>query len=286
MKEQAFLSKQQTTDAIVQYYEHGESGYWGYLKGRCHYGYSNEQEEHPFNMESAQLEMERKLAHTLNLPKGSTVLDAGCGYGPVARTLTQEFGFHVTGIDLIHDRLVKSNTINVSGGHHIDSINADYQYLPFADQTFDGVYTMETLVHAHDYHQVLREFFRVLKPGGRLVLFEYSIPNLQTVPKPLRSLAERVIHNTGMASLPDFTHGSFPGILQEAGFTNALSEDVSKHVYASWFYLWKFALHFTLQEARHGRIGLDTIPGSMWIWPTRSRLGYNICQATKPTHKS
>lgn len=56
-------------------------------------------------MEAAQIEMERLLGNTLNLPEGSLVLDAGCGYGPVARTLNEEFGYRVVGADLIHERL-------------------------------------------------------------------------------------------------------------------------------------------------------------------------------------
>lgn len=282
MKEREITDMTSNREAIQRYYENGEKGYWDYLKGRCHYGYTHENDIQPFVMESAQLEMERKLGKALGLSPGSKVLDAGCGYGPVARTMTEEFGLKVTGIDLIHKRLVQSAKLNQQNDLTVDQANTDYHHLPFPNSSFDGVYTMETLVHAHNYHQVLSEFFRVLRPGGRIVLFEYSIPALQAVPTPLRNLAERVIRNTGMASLPYFTHGAFPSILEHAGFEHAIAENVSKNVYESWYYLWKFAIHFTLDEFSHGRIGLDNIPGSMWIWPTRKRLGYNICQANKP----
>lgn len=281
MREQEIVDNRK---AVLNYYQKADKGYWGYLKGRCHYGYTAENDRRSFDMESAQLEMESKLGEALGLPRGSKVLDAGCGYSPVARTLVEEFGLEVTGIDLIHKRLNEGSKLNgrTSNISSINLVNADYHALPFADESFDGVYTMETLVHAHEFKLVLSEFLRVLKPGGKIVLFEYSIPKLSSVPIVARNLAERVIKNTGMTSLPYFTHGSFPELLKDAGFENPQAVDISRNVYSSWFYLWKFAARTTFEEFSHGRIGLDNIPGSMWIWPARHKLGYNICQANKP----
>ena len=270
-------------EAVVRYYNAAEKGYWGDLGGVCHYGFSPVDHDGPFDMASAQIEMERILGRTLDLPPGSTVLDAGCGYGPVARTLAKEFGHEVTGIDLLPNRLRSSPGINRDiDVSPINLVNADYHDLPFPDESFDGVYTMETLVHADHHELVLSEFLRVLRPGGRVVLFEYSIPELDSIPTPARDLAERVIKNTGMASLPYFTHGSFPGILEKAGFENAQSVDISRNVYPSWFHLWTLALKTTLVEFSHGRVNLDNVPGSIWVWPARHKLGYYISQANKP----
>ena len=271
-------------EAVKNYYEATAENYLHLLHGRCHYGYTSDNERGPFNIEFAQLEMENKLGETLNLPPGSTVLDAGCGYSPVARTLTEKFELKVTGIDLIGGRLGEGSGPNQSANiQSINLANADYHFLPFPDESFDGVYTMETLVHAYKLEQVLAEFLRVLRPGGRVALFEYSIPELDSIPTIARNLAERVIRNTGMASLPYFTHGSFPRILEDAGFENAKSKNISREVYPSWFYLWKLAIWTTFtKEFSHGRISLDNIPGSVWIWPARHKLGYNICQANKP----
>ncbi len=277
-------AEQPNRRAVLDYYARSEEkGYWGYLDGRCHYGFSPLNDKKPFSMESAQIEMERLLGQQLNLPAGSRVLDAGSGYGPVARTLAQEFGYQVTGIDLISDRLQKAVELTQETNlATVNFLNADYHALPFVDESFDGVYTMETLVHAQNFEQVLAEFYRILKPGGKIVLFEYSIPELRSVMPLARKMATKVIENTGMTSLPHFTHGSFANILSTAGFENVRTEDISRNVYRSWFYMWQFAIRFSLEEFAQGRIGFSHIPGSMWIWPARKQLGYNICQASKP----
>ena len=285
MKEHDKAANQaENTKAVLRYYEVAEKGYWGYLGGRCHYGYTPENYKGQFDMFEAQTAMERKLGETLGLPEGSKVLDAGCGWGHVARTLTEEFGYDVTGVDLIEKRLSLGRQLNNGDQKmsRIDLVNGDYHDLPYQDALFDGVYTMETIVHAYSLSNVLREFGRILKPGGKVVLFEYSIPDLNKIPKVPRLLAKRVIKNTGMASLPLMVHGSWPNILENAGFENASAFDISRNVYPSWFYLWKFSIKSTLEEFGKGHISIDNIPGSMFIWPARSRLGYNICQATKP----
>lgn len=277
---------QANVTTIHKYYEDGERGYWDFLKGRCHYGYSEAVDDENFDMEQAQIAMERILGNKLALAEGSTVLDAGCGYGSVSRTLNAEFGLNVVGIDIIHNRLQQNAKLNQTFKQPIDVTNADYHHLPFPDEAFDGIFTMETLVHATDYKRVLSEFMRVLKPGGKVMLFEYSIPSLESVPKLARKLAENVIQKTGMLSLPDFTHGSFTNILSDAGFEEPIVEEVSENIYPSWYYMYKFAISVVLDELAKGTLTLEKVPGSLWIWPARKKLGYNICLATKPNKQT
>ncbi len=197
--------------------------------------------------------------------------------------LADEFGYEVTGIEYVVERAAIGKQLNVGHEDKVNLLNGDYHNLAqFPDNYFDGVYTMETLVHSYSYQLALSEFLRVLKPGGKLVLFEYSIPELDSVPVFVRHLAERVIRNTGMASLPYFTHGSFPEILEKAGFEKTVSNDISKHVYSSWFYLFKNAIRESFDNVIQGKIGLDFVPGSMWIWPARHKLKYVISEAYKP----
>jgi ubiquinone/menaquinone biosynthesis C-methylase UbiE len=89
---------------------------------------------------------------------------------------------------------------------------------------------METLVHAFDHERALQELLRVLKPGGKLVLFEYSL-----APRHDQSAAEQasfdfIVEGGAMPSLPSFIHGAFPEILERAGFVAVSVQDITDRV--------------------------------------------------------
>jgi len=106
-----------------------------------------------------------KIDETLNL-KGMRVLDLGCGNGSYTAELARRAEY-VCGIDLHmpHLQAFREDILRVQGtGEH----------LPFASESFDAVTMIEVLEHANNDTKVLAECFRILKPGGLLVLF---VPN-------------------------------------------------------------------------------------------------------------
>jgi len=108
--------------------------------------------------------MEDDLIGTLDLEKGSKVLDAGCGAGYVAIHLAT-VGYRVHGIDLVDHHIVKARRNVETRGLEgkITVTNSDYHHLDaFADDSFDGAYTMETFVHATEPEIAAAEFFRVI----------------------------------------------------------------------------------------------------------------------------
>jgi demethylmenaquinone methyltransferase/2-methoxy-6-polyprenyl-1,4-benzoquinol methylase len=83
----------------------------------------------------------------------------------------------VHGVDLSPKMLEKARrAVNVAGYTNIDLREADARRLPFADDEFDVLYNsyMLDLMPLNDLPVVLKEFHRVLKPGGRLVLVDMS----------------------------------------------------------------------------------------------------------------
>lgn len=116
--------------------------------------------------------MEEKMYQRLDLPARSQVLDAGAGSEYVACYMAEQHGLQVTGIDLT-DRHVQDaqKVMRRRGLKDKDSVQkGNYHDLSeFRNSTFDGVYTMETFVHADDPARVLANFHRLLKPGGVLV---------------------------------------------------------------------------------------------------------------------
>ncbi|KAL9631842.1 MAG: hypothetical protein Q9164_005672 [Protoblastenia rupestris] len=219
---------------LEQYYLSLESriGYWAFLGGTKHFGYWEKDTYWPFPITRALRAMEENLYQCLNVKSGAKVLDAGSGDGHVAMYMAQK-GLHVEGIDIIDYHVQKSlRNIHMSG--YDDRINialGDYHHLErFADNTFDGVYTIETFVHATDPQKALSEFFRVLKPGGHLALFEYEHLDERLLPK---KYVERGLYLNGLTSMPAFTmfnKGVLERMLLEEGFHELCFRDFTTNV--------------------------------------------------------
>jgi SAM-dependent methyltransferase len=97
-------------------------------------------------------------------------LDCGCADGGYAIGLAQSGAAHVTGVDIIADRIAEAR-MRASGLDNIDFAVHESERLPFADATFDGVLLNEVLEHVADEQQTIEEIHRVLRPGGHLALF-------------------------------------------------------------------------------------------------------------------
>ena len=208
-------------DRVIAYYDKTESrfGYSLLFGGRKHFGYYPEGTKH-VSMSTAMRLMEDRVGKALALPAGSLVLDAGCGEGHTAQHLHERFGLRVDGVDLVDFNIARGirrvTKQGLTSNVHLQV--GGYTALPFPDDTFDGVYTLETLVHAPDYTQALEEFRRVLKPGGRLVLFEYSMPAQSDLGAKEREIFAAINEGSAMFSFPKFENDRFPEILTDAGY--------------------------------------------------------------------
>ena len=230
------LSKEQGKRNVIDYFLKRESR-WGYtllLRGIKHFGYYPPGQEN-ISMVRAQRFMMAKVCEALDLQKDSLVLDAGCGEGATSLWMARYGSLRVHGVDLLDTSIKKAkrraSRIGLPDGRVRFSV-MDYSELYFPDETFDGVFTLETLVHAYDFRKTLAEFHRVLKKGGRIALFEYSIPPVDAVAlsEGQKRMAELIVRKSAMHSLPSFTHDSFPKILTEVGFDNISTQDVTSRI--------------------------------------------------------
>lgn len=229
----SFSVREHSRPSVLDYYATRESR-WGYqlfLSNTRHFGYYDIGKIWPFPISKALQRMEQKLFHQLNLTTGSKVLDAGAGVANVASYMAKQ-GLNVEAIDLV-DRHIELAKANISLRNLTDKISVskmNYQDLKFEDQRFDGIYTMETFVHASDPEKALSEFYRTLKPGGRIALFEYDKANEEDMPIAAQKAYEHVNHYASMPTFQMFTYGVPEKMLKKAGFVDIRIEDLSPNI--------------------------------------------------------
>ena len=105
------------------------------------------------------------------------VIDVGCGWGGSLRKLNERFKpERLVGFD-IAPKMVAAATreaaqVQTAGGGTAEVVQADSAALPLADASVDLLFCHQTFHHLVDQDRAIAEFFRVLKPGGKLLFAE------------------------------------------------------------------------------------------------------------------
>jgi ubiquinone/menaquinone biosynthesis C-methylase UbiE len=219
---------------LQRYYASLESriGYRLMLGGTRHFGYYTKDTYWPFPIKRALRAMEDHLFNTLELEKGAHVLDAGCGVGHVAIHLAKK-GLRVDGIDVVerHRERALRNVRVAKLENAVTLQKMDYHHLDgFTDETFDGVYTMETFAHATDPEAALAQFYRVVKPGGSLALYEYDHLSLDVMPPSAKKTVEQVTKYAALPAEAMFGYGVLEKFMAEAGFEDVIVRDLSTNI--------------------------------------------------------
>lgn len=125
-------------------------------------------------------EFEDELAKTLNARPGMKILDIGCGVGGPALEFARFSGAHVTGVNLCDYQLKKAREHLEKSGLHdlVDFVKGDYTKMEFPDNSFDGLYALESTLHAKTPLDVYSEVYRVLKPGALCVDSAWAMTDL------------------------------------------------------------------------------------------------------------
>ncbi len=108
------------------------------------------------------------------VPRGAQLLEVGCGLGHACR-LVADMYHHVRIIGTDVSRVAIAECVHLSIGYVPDRISyqvMDGAALSFPDATFDLVYCARTLMHAATPERILTEMYRVVRPGGALLVIE------------------------------------------------------------------------------------------------------------------
>ena len=170
------------------------------------------------------------------LPKGSRILDVGCGIGGSSRILAKYYGFNVTGITISPAQVKRARELTPSG-LNCNFLVMDALDLKFTNGSFDAVWSVEAGAHMNDKTKFADEMLRVLRPAGYLAIADWNSRDLRAYPPTffeklvLKQLLEQWVH-------PNFNSiNEFSNILRvnknSAG--RVISENWNFYTNPSWY---------------------------------------------------
>ncbi|XP_067314161.1 uncharacterized protein [Pseudorasbora parva] len=160
----------------------------------------------------------KEFVDMLNLTAKQKVLDVGCGIGGGDFYMAKTFGVEVLGMDL------SSNMVEIAMERAVKEKIPLVQFevsdatkRRFPDDTFDVVYSRDTILHIRDKLDLFRKFYFWLKPGGKLLISDYCCGE-----KPWSPAFQDYVNQRGYILYTPQRYGQF---LSEVGFNNVRAED-------------------------------------------------------------
>jgi len=201
-----------------------------------HHGYYGADGQQKKERRQAQIDLIDELLRWGEVTQAQQILDVGCGIGGSSLYLAERFQAQATGITLSPVQANRAQERAQAAGIDAQFEVADALQMPFADASFDFVWSLESGEHMPDKEQFLRECFRVLKPGGRFVMATWC-HRPATPPEPPLTADEQahlakiyeVYCLPHVISLPEYAD-----IAQSIGFQALRTEDWSAAVAPFW----------------------------------------------------
>jgi ubiquinone/menaquinone biosynthesis C-methylase UbiE len=137
----------------------------------CSQKYTKQEIESILQDSLAMKKKNSRLLAILELIEGRKILDVGCHVGVMARLMEKE-GREILGVDVLEPAIEIARTFNQTD--NVMYRCGDIFDMKFQDNAFDCVLFLETIEHVDNPDRYLKEFLRILKPGGSLII---STPN-------------------------------------------------------------------------------------------------------------
>lgn len=279
---------------LLRYYEGAGPDYeaWSH-HFNMHFGYWRPG-INPLRREQMLEETSHQVFHHLVDPSSSTaqIVDLGCGLGASMRTGARRFPNHrFTGITVVPWQIARGRELTVQEGlaHQVEFHEADYCHVPLPNASIDGCYAIESAVHGEgaDKRPLIREAYRLLRRGRRLVIFDCF---LHHPPDQMHTLVRWCYQRAclGWAVKEMAQIHAFRQTLAEEGFRNISHRDISWRVAPSVGHVpWvtaKFLVHKLLRREVLGPVSWRHVQSCLLacaLGLARRSLGYFLVRAEK-----
>lgn len=172
------------------------------------------------------------LAKQVGINSNDRVLDAGCGVGGSSIFLAKNYGCNVTGITLSHEQVKHAKkyaeTENVN--ELTTFLVSDYTKVPYKENSFDVIWAIESVCHANNKEDFLKESYRLLKKGGRIIVAD-GFQSKSPMSESEKALLKRSFKGWGVNSLE--IDIAFHEFLKEQKFKCIKEQDVTSLIFKS-----------------------------------------------------
>jgi len=220
------MTRYNDTEKIRKQYD-GVSPYYQSLWGEhLHHGYWIRGDE---NKEQAQVQLIEHLAQAAGLASGRKILDVGCGVGGSSIYLARKYHADVTGITISPVQVEMATKAASTAKVKTKFLLMDAQAMHL-DQSFDVIWSIESISHYEDKERFFASAAKLLKPGGTLAIIDWlKKENLHP------AAYKKFIHPIEKGMLVDLrTIAEYRKFMESSGLHVTQSEVLNKHCAKSW----------------------------------------------------
>lgn len=198
--------------------------------------------------QQAQIDMIDEILKWAGADGAKEMVDVGCGIGGSSRHISRKFGCTTRGVTLSPYQAKRGNELAKEQGLE-DKCSfqvADALQMPFPDNSFDLVWSLESGEHMPDKNTFVNELFRVAQPGGRIIIVTWTHRDLEEGETSLTRKEERLLAAINRAYyLPRWCSGQeYINLLKSHGATDVKREDWSYIIAPFWKAVIKSSLNF------------------------------------------
>jgi tocopherol O-methyltransferase len=157
----------------IQAFYDASSSVWEQIWGEhMHHGYYGADGTLKKDRREAQIDLIEELLQWADVQQASEILDVGCGIGGSSLYLAARYRASATGITLSPKQASRATERARAAGLAASTrfLVADALNMPFADNSFDFVWSLESGEHMPDKAKFMQELCRVVKPGGKVLM--------------------------------------------------------------------------------------------------------------------